>query len=86
MKAVGHFKALPTDHPDALVDLELPRPTPGELDLLVRVEAISVNPADYRVRRRKVDDGQPAILGWDVAGTVAEVGTGVSEFTVEDTV
>lgn len=72
MKAVGIYKALPIEHPDALVDLEVPLPVPGALDLLVRVEAISVNPADCRVRGRKVDDKQFAILGWDVAGTVVD--------------
>jgi len=79
MKAVGIYKALPIDHPEALVDLEIPVPIPGALDLLIRVEAISVNPADYRVRGRKADDSQFAILGWDVAGTVVATGSNVSE-------
>jgi zinc-binding alcohol dehydrogenase family protein len=78
MKAVGTYKALPADHPMALVDLELPIPVPGTFDLLIRVEAISVNPADYRTRGRKVDDGQPMVLGWDVAGIVVAKGASVS--------
>jgi zinc-binding alcohol dehydrogenase family protein len=78
MKAVGTYKALPADHPMALVDLELPIPVPGTFDLLIRVEAISVNPADYRTRGRKVDDGQPVVLGWDVAGIVVAKGASVS--------
>lgn len=87
MKAVGIYKALPIEHPDALVDQEIPVPTPGALDLLVRVEAISVNPADYRVRGRKVDDSQFTILGWDVAGTVVAKGSNVSaEFKPGDAV
>lgn len=87
MKAVGIYKALPIEHPDALVDLEVPLPVPGALDLLVRVEAISVNPADCRVRGRKVDDKQFAILGWDVAGTVVAMGSEVSaEFKPGDAV
>ena len=74
MQAVATYKALPCEEPRALVDLELPDPTPGDRDLLIRVEAVSVNPADYRMRLRKADDGQAAVLGWDVAGTVEQVG------------
>jgi zinc-binding alcohol dehydrogenase family protein len=86
MKAVGVYKPLPADDPASLVDLVLPVPVPGPRDLLVRVEAISVNPADYRVRGRKADDGQPAVLGWDVAGAVVSVGGEVSGFRVGDAV
>lgn len=78
MKAVGIYKALPADHPMALVDLDLPVPTTGGHDLLVRVEAISVNPADCRMRARKADDGQSIVLGWDVAGTVVATGVDVA--------
>ncbi len=77
MKAVGVYRALSVADPDALIDLELPIPTPGQRDLLVRVEAISVNPADCRMRQRKVDDGQFAVLGWDVAGMVVATGSNV---------
>ena len=87
MKAVGLYNGWPIDHPEALLDLVVPVPTPEPLDLLVRVEAVSVNPADHRVRERKVDDGELAILGWDVAGTVLSVGLGAScEFTPGDAV
>lgn len=87
MKAVGLYKALPIEHPDALVDLTLPVPIPGITDLLIRVDAISVNPADYRARSRKEDDGQPTILGWDVAGTIMDTGSAVApEFRKGDTV
>lgn len=74
MQAVVAYKALPCEDPRALVDLELPDPTLGENDLLVHVEAVSINPADYRMRLRKSDDGKATVLGWDVAGTVEQVG------------
>ncbi|MFZ6653683.1 zinc-binding alcohol dehydrogenase family protein [Undibacterium sp. TJN19] len=87
MKAVGVYKTLPIDHVEALVDRLIPLPVTGALDLLVRVEAISVNPADYRARGRKTDDGQFAVLGWDVAGTVVGLGSNVtSGFTLGDAV
>lgn len=86
MKAVGHYRALPIEDPESLIDRQIPVPQPRETDLLVRVEAISVNPVDFRVRKRKADDGEFAVLGWDVAGEVVEVGSTVSGFTVGDAV
>lgn len=86
MKAVGVWQALPTDAPRALVDHDIPAPTPGPDDLLVRVEAVAVNPADARVRMRKADDGAFQILGWDVAGTVAGLGSDVTGFAPGDPV
>lgn len=37
MKAVGFHTSLPIENDAALVDLDLPPPTPGPRDLLVRV-------------------------------------------------
>ena len=50
MKAVGLYKYLPIDHPESLLDLDMPKPQASGRDLLVRVEAISVNPVDTKVR------------------------------------
>jgi NADPH:quinone reductase-like Zn-dependent oxidoreductase len=86
MKSVFARQALPAGHPEALLDGELPEPRPGPEDLLVRVEAVAVNPADVRMRLRKADDGQPAVLGWDVAGEVLAVGAAVRGFAVGDRV
>ena len=81
MKAVGYRQPLPIDHPDALEDLELPAPLPGARDLLVRVQAISVNPVDTKVRKSAVPvPGQARVLGWDAVGTVEAVGTEVTGF------
>ncbi|MCZ4433006.1 zinc-binding alcohol dehydrogenase family protein [Agrobacterium sp. SOY23] len=86
MKSVGIFHSLPISDSMALVERDIPEPKPGDMDLLVRVEAISVNPADYRVRQRKANDGAYQVLGWDIAGTVIEVGPGVSGFSRGDAV
>jgi zinc-binding alcohol dehydrogenase family protein len=87
MKAVGLHQYLPIDQPDALLDLELPMPQPGERDLLVRIEAISVNPVDCKVRAPKAQtEASPRVLGWDAAGTVVAVGPGVALFKVGDPV
>lgn len=83
MKAIGYLQSLPIDHPESLVDLELPAPTPGPRDLLVRVGAVSVNPVDTKVRRsRAPQPGQPEVLGWDAVGIVEALGEAVEGFAV----
>ncbi len=70
----------------ALVDTDLPEPTPGPHDLRVRVEALAVNPVDTKVRAG-IDPAKPGrVLGWDAAGVVEAVGTEVSRFLVGDQV
>jgi zinc-binding alcohol dehydrogenase family protein len=86
MRAVGYRTALPIDDDQSLLDVELPIPAPGPRDLLVKVEAISVNPVDYKVRRSADPGGQVRVLGWDAAGTVVAIGTEVELFGVGDEV
>jgi NADPH:quinone reductase len=75
MKAVGYYRSLPIDQDEALLDLDVAKPSPAGRDLLVKVEAVSVNPVDTKVRRRASGEkGAPKILGFDAAGTVAETG------------
>jgi zinc-binding alcohol dehydrogenase family protein len=81
VKAVGYRKSLPVTDPQALLDVEVPMPQAGPRDLLVRVRAISVNPVDYKVRKRaEPAAGEIKILGFDAAGVVEEVGTAVTLF------
>ena len=81
MKAVGLYRYLPVDHPEALLDLDVPAPVPAGHDLLVEVKAISVNPVDYKVRGPKDQvETTPRILGWDVAGVVKAAGPDVTLF------
>ncbi len=87
MKAVGLYKYLPIDHPESLLDLEVPKPQAAGRDLLVRVEAISVNPVDTKVRAPgSPDQTTPRILGWDAAGVVEAVGPNVTLFKPGDAV
>jgi NADPH:quinone reductase-like Zn-dependent oxidoreductase len=62
-------------------DVERPVPAPGEV--LIETRAAGVNPVDTQVRAGAWVPGEmgdpPMILGWDVVGTVAEVGEEVSE-------
>jgi NADPH:quinone reductase len=87
MKAVALTRYLPIDDPQSLVDVELPKPTPGDRDLLVRIEAISVNPVDTKVRAPKPQvEAQPKVLGYDAAGIVEAVGDKVTLFQPGDAV
>jgi len=82
MKAVAHTgKDIAS-----LVDIELPKPAPSGRDLLVKVEAVSVNPVDTKRRMIEKKDSSPVVLGWDAAGTVAAVGDQVSLFSEGDPV
>src|ERR1700753_2709945 len=86
MCGVGYRKPLPIDDPASLEDLEVPVPTPGPHDLLVRVEAVSVNPVDVKVRASADPGDEPRILGYDAAGTVVATGSDVLLFTPGDEV
>jgi NADPH:quinone reductase len=58
---------------------DVPEPSPGPGQLLVRMEAASINRGEIRSAAR-----QPAgtVLGWDIVGSVVTVGEGVSGFEV----
>lgn len=75
MKAVAYRHSHPADHPEALLDLDLPEPGPPKgRDLLVEVRAVSVNPVDAKVRKRSDPAGEPKVLGWDASGVVRAAG------------
>ena len=87
MRAVGYKRSLPIDQPEALIDLEIDKPMPQGRDLQVQVKAVSVNPVDYKVRKRaEPQGGEAKILGFDATGVVAAVGPDVTLFKVGDEV
>jgi NADPH2:quinone reductase len=87
MRAVGYRRSLPIDQAEALIDLEIDKPVPQGRDLLVQVKAISVNPVDYKVRKRAdPPPGAPKILGFDATGIVAAAGPDVTLFKPGDAV
>ncbi|MBO1418832.1 zinc-binding alcohol dehydrogenase family protein [Streptomyces sp. FH025] len=86
MPAVAYRRSLPIDHPQSLVDVELPVPEIGPRDLLVRVEAVALNPVDHKVRLGADPGGEVRVLGWDAAGTVVAVGAQVELFAAGDEV
>ena len=79
MRAVGLRRHLPINDPEALLDLELPTPALRPHDLLVRVQAISVNPVDTKLRAGQGPDDPrrhdpPLVLGFDCCGVVEAMG------------
>ncbi|MDH2430745.1 zinc-binding alcohol dehydrogenase family protein [Sphaerisporangium sp. TRM90804] len=86
MPAVAYRRPLPISDPASLEDVELPVPTPGPRDLLVRVEAVSVNPVDTKVRTGQDPGGEPRVLGYDAAGVVVATGERVTLFEPGDEV
>ncbi|MDU8946601.1 zinc-binding alcohol dehydrogenase family protein [Ovoidimarina sediminis] len=87
MKAVGYTKCLPIDDVEALIDFSIDQPSPRARDLLVRIEAVSVNPVDYKIRQKQPPPADaPGVLGWDGVGEVVETGAKARLFAPGDRV
>jgi NADPH:quinone reductase len=75
---------------DVLEIADVPTPAPGAGQVRIAVQAATVNPADLYTRSGGVKSFLPAQpeygLGWDVAGTVDALGTGVTDFAIGDAV
>ena len=80
---VHHFGGL-----DSLVVEDVPRPTPGHGEVLLRVKAAGVGPWDALIRSGQsvLPQPLPLTLGSDVAGVVESVGAGVSHLQAGDAV
>jgi NADPH:quinone reductase-like Zn-dependent oxidoreductase len=76
--------------PEVLVAEEVERPAPAAGEVLIEMAAAGLNPVDTQVRAGSwVPDEMgrpPMVLGWDVAGVVAEVGGGVTSMEPGDRV
>ncbi len=97
MKAITYRRYGP---PDVLEMTDLPRPTPGDHELLIRVRATTVSSADWRIRSLEMPRGfgllgrlafgiggpRKPILGSELAGDVEAVGRAVTSFKVGDQV
>ncbi|KAI0819843.1 GroES-like protein [Trametes gibbosa] len=71
--------------PLVLKDVDVPKPDPEQI--LIRVEAAALNPADWKIQvLGLLVEGFPSVLGVDAAGTVVEVGDSVKGFAVGDRV
>jgi NADPH:quinone reductase len=86
MRAIGAIGGLPIDDEGSFVYLEVPVPSLRPRDVLVRVQAVSVNPVDAKVRRSMAAGDAPRVLGYDAAGVVEAVGPQVTTLGVGDEV
>jgi NADPH:quinone reductase-like Zn-dependent oxidoreductase len=97
MKAVVYERFGP---PDVLHSQEVPKPTPGANEVLIRTHATTVTAGDWRVRSREMPRGfglisrlvlgvrrprQP-VLGSELAGEIEVIGKDVRQFKVGDQV
>ncbi len=67
---------------------EIDTPVPGAGEILIKVEATSLNPIDNKLLRHELgfNPELPAVLHGDVAGVVSAVGPGVRKFVLGDEV
>ncbi len=87
MKAIGYKENLPIEDVNSLQDIQIQTPKATGRDILVEIKAISVNPADYKIRAGMPVEGDDwKVIGWDATGIVKEVGAEVSLFKVGDEV
>ena len=87
MKAIGYQQNLPVDNIQSLQDIELAMPKAQGQDILVEVKAVSVNPADFKIRlNMPAPESGWNVLGYDATGIVKSVGANVSLFKPGDKV
>ena len=74
--------------PEKLIYGDRPEPEPGPSEILLRMHASALNRLDIGLRsgNSRYSGGLPRILGCDIAGEVAHLGTGVDGFSVGDRV
>jgi NADPH:quinone reductase-like Zn-dependent oxidoreductase len=86
-------RAVQFDHyggTDVLKVVDVPRPTPGHGEVLVRVKAAGINPGEAKIREGMLHSRWPATFpsgqGSDLAGVVEELGDAVERIAVGDEV
>lgn len=83
------MKAVQFDHfggPENLRIVDLPEPHADTGEVRIRVRAAGVNASDWKKRAGQMDQGLPQTLGYEAAGVVDEIGDGVADVQLGDTV
>ncbi|MBB6235798.1 NADPH2:quinone reductase [Pedobacter sp. AK013] len=89
MKAIGFKTSLPIIENESFIEFETAVPQPSGRDILVKINAISINPVDYKIRQNSAKDTvleTPKIIGWDATGIVEAIGEAVTFFKPGDVV
>jgi NADPH:quinone reductase-like Zn-dependent oxidoreductase len=77
---------------DNLKFTDIAKPIIKNNEVLVKTISLGINPVDYKVRSNSgalswiLGEERPAILGWDLSGTIVEVGEDVTDFKIGDAV
>ena len=77
---------------DNLQFVDIAKPAIKNNEVLVKTISLSINPVDYKVRSTNgaltwiLGEERPAIIGWDLSGTIVEVGDAVTDFKIGDAV
>mgnify|MGYP006087439193 FL=1 len=71
---------------------DVKKPATKENEVLISVKAIGVNPVDFKARANEdllnslTGEQRPAIIGWDVSGTIVAIGNNIIKFKIGDNV
>lgn len=86
MKAIGFTQSFAIDEPQSLQEFHLAVPSPSSCQLLVKVQAVSVNPVDTKVRQGAAPEPltEPKILGFDGVGEIVAMGDEVQGYALGD--
>jgi NADPH:quinone reductase-like Zn-dependent oxidoreductase len=76
--------------PEVLELAEIEKPVPNDNEVLIKIKFTGINPVDTKVRAGTSGMSKnlqlPAILGWDLSGTIESIGKNVSYFKKDDEV
>ena len=89
MKAIGFKTSHNIDDNESLMEFEIQKPIARGFDIVVKVNAVSMNPVDTKVRANIAKDtvlDEPKILGYDATGIVEEIGDKVTKVKPGDRV
>ena len=78
------YRFISNNSPAEIINAATPKP--NGCDLLIKINAIAVNPVDTKVRASISSLTTAKVIGWDVSGTVIDIGNDVSLFDIGDTV
>lgn len=69
---------------------DLPEPKITEVEVLIEVHAVAINPIDWKIRAGYLQDvlpfDMPIVFGWDISGIVKRIGEQVTDFHIGDKV
>lgn len=89
MKAIGFKTSHNIEHDESFLEFEIQKPSAKGLDILVKINAVSMNPVDTKVRVKAAENielKKAKILGYDAVGIIEEIGEDVKDFKIADRV